>query len=107
MNQVVILTIGDELINGRVVDRNSSTLAGRLYQEGIETPLHLTCGDDHEEIGRCLEVALSKAPVVITTGGLGPTPDDLTHEAIARYAGVALELDEDELGSGRSLPPAG
>lgn len=97
MVQAVILTIGDELTSGRVVDTNSSEIATRLRGAGIETPLHLTCGDDVDAIVSWLDVAHQQADVVITTGGLGPTDDDLTNEAVASYAGVKLELHQAEL----------
>jgi len=97
MPRVAVLTIGDELTSGRVVDRNASTLATRLRDAGIETPIHLTCGDDEDVIVRWLRTAHEAADVVVTTGGLGPTDDDVTHAAVARWAGVELELHDDVL----------
>lgn len=103
MARVAILTIGDELTSGRVVDRNAGTLASRLRDAGIETPLHVTCGDDEGAILRSLATAHEVADVVITTGGLGPTDDDITHSSIARYLGVELELNEQELAKTRRM----
>lgn len=94
---VAILTIGDELTSGRVTNTNAAWIASRLREAGLETVLHVTCRDVLEEIVACLGFCHGQAEMVITTGGLGPTTDDITHEAVAAYAGVEQVLDEHEV----------
>ncbi len=88
-----ILTIGDELTCGYRLDTNSQAISRRLALLPAEVVLHLTVSDDREAIHRGLRIALEVADVVIITGGLGPTEDDLTRQAIAAY--FNLELVED------------
>lgn len=97
MVRAAILTIGDELTSGRVVNSNAAWIAETLRGAGIEAPLHVTCPDDVPTIVRYLGVCAEAAELVVTTGGLGPTDDDLTHEAVAAWAGLDRELDEGEL----------
>lgn len=97
MARAAIVTIGDELLSGRVVDTNASKIATALQGVGIEVSLHLTCGDDVQAIVDCLSFVHGVADVAITTGGLGPTDDDLTHRAVSDYVGKPLELREDLL----------
>ncbi len=93
----VILAIGDELITGQTVDTNSAYLACELGQRGIAVLAHQTVGDDVEAIAHAIKNAAERADVIIATGGLGPTEDDLTRQAIARVLNVPLELDEASL----------
>jgi nicotinamide-nucleotide amidase len=88
----VILSIGDELVLGQTVDSNSAHLSARLAEIGIPTVYHQTVPDDEEAIGRALRVAAREATLVLVTGGLGPTPDDLTRQALAAFLRVPLEL---------------
>jgi len=92
-----ILTIGSELLCGDGLDTNSAWLSRRLEAIGCAVRLHLSCLDVMEDIVRGLEVAAELAEVVIVTGGLGPTVDDLTRAAVARYLDEPLVLDEGEL----------
>lgn len=85
----VILAIGDELTSGQAVDTNSAYLAVQLAAKGIATLEHITVGDDRRAIADALAVAATKAQVVIVTGGLGPTADDLTRFAVADLLGGA------------------
>ena len=89
-----ILSIGDELILGRTVDTNAAWLAGRLCQLGLEAGEHLTVADRKEDITAAIDRAARAADVVLITGGLGPTEDDVTRFAIADVMGVELALDE-------------
>ena len=91
--KVTILTIGDELTCGYRLDTNSQTISRRLISVPAEVVLHLTVNDDMGAIHRGLRAALGAADVVIVTGGLGPTEDDLTRQSIAACFG--LELVED------------
>ncbi|MHC4561841.1 MAG: competence/damage-inducible protein A [Planctomycetota bacterium] len=91
MNSVIV-AIGDELTSGQCVDTNSAFLAARLGECGVTTDAHWTIGDDHDQIVDALRRGTQLADVVVVTGGLGPTPDDLTRQALAEVMGVSLEL---------------
>ncbi len=91
--QAILVSIGDELALGQTVDTNSAWLAGRLAQLGIPTLKHETVADDLPELSRTLQQATTQADLVLVSGGLGPTPDDLTREALAAAMGVGLEED--------------
>jgi nicotinamide-nucleotide amidase len=90
----VILSTGDELTTGRVVDTNSTVIAERLYSVGINVAAVLKVGDDGERLGWALEQARNLGDVIIGTGGLGPTADDLTAVAVAEFLGCRLVQDE-------------
>jgi len=93
--RAIVLGIGDELLTGQVVDTNSAYLAARLGEMGIRTCAHWTVGDDLEAIAAAVRDAAARADVVILSGGLGPTPDDVTRDAIADALGAPLVVDED------------
>lgn len=88
-----VIAIGDELTSGHRLDTNSQWLAERLCELGITTLYHTTVGDDLDANVRVFRNAIERADIVVATGGLGPTADDLTREAVAKAAGVELELD--------------
>jgi len=89
-----IITIGDELLRGQTADTNSSFLAQRLSQIGVELARIATVGDGLEQISREVKDALSRSDLIITTGGLGPTSDDFTREALAKALGRPLVFME-------------
>jgi nicotinamide-nucleotide amidase len=89
-----ILTIGDELCRGEIVDTNSSYLAGRLWDLDITTRWMTSCNDDEADIASALAVAVARADLVICSGGLGPTEDDLTVDVVARLIGASPVVDE-------------
>ncbi len=89
-----ILTIGDELCRGEIVDTNSSYLAQRLWDLDITTRWMTSCLDDENDITTALELALGRADLIVCSGGLGPTEDDLTVERVARLAGMEVVIDE-------------
>ena len=91
---VEILAVGDELLLGATVDTNASWIAQRLAREGIRVARKTTVGDDDGAIGDALSAALRRTRVVLCTGGLGPTRDDLTRDAVARVYGREQHLDE-------------
>ncbi len=93
----VILSIGDELALGQTVDTNSAYLAARLAEHGIACLYHLTVADDRAAITRALLDASEHAPLVLVTGGLGPTEDDLTRQALADALDKPLVLDQPSL----------
>lgn len=96
-NQVELVTIGDELLLGFTVDTNSAVLARALAEQGIAVVRRTTVGDSIDAIVPAIRDALARTGAVITTGGLGPTTDDLTRDAVAAAFGVPLDLDETHL----------
>lgn len=94
-SRAAILAVGDELIAGDQVDLNTSWLAERLGRLGWTVERAALVGDDEEEIAAALRDLGERAALVISTGGLGPTLDDVTRHAAARAAGVELALDEE------------
>ncbi|MDR2040876.1 MAG: CinA family nicotinamide mononucleotide deamidase-related protein [Tannerella sp.] len=91
---VEIITIGDELLIGQVVDTNSAWMGQALNEEGFRVIRRTSVGDVEEEIISAIEAARSRAPVLLLTGGLGPTRDDLTLQALCRYFGCRLHFSE-------------
>jgi nicotinamide-nucleotide amidase len=92
-----VISIGDELTSGQRLDTNSQWLSQRLGELGVETAFHTTVADDLEANVRVLAAAVERADVVVVTGGLGPTADDLTREALAQATGRELVLDAEAL----------
>jgi PncC family amidohydrolase len=88
-----ILTIGDELCRGEIVDTNSSHLAARLWDLAITTRWMTSCNDDEADIAAALTQAVGRADLVVCSGGLGPTEDDLTVDVVTRLAGVEPAID--------------
>lgn len=85
-----IVAIGTELLLGQITDTNSSWIGGQLALAGIDSYFQTKVGDNLQRIVDSLRLALSRSDAVITCGGLGPTQDDITREAIAEVMGVAL-----------------
>jgi len=92
-----IISVGSELVSGQKLDTNSHWLSGQLGNLGIATHFHTSLGDDLDENIAAFRIAASRAGLVLVTGGLGPTQDDLTREALARAAGVGLVEDAESL----------
>ncbi|UCF84301.1 MAG: CinA family nicotinamide mononucleotide deamidase-related protein [Desulfobacteraceae bacterium] len=90
-----IITIGTELLLGQIVDTNTTYLARELGRAGVIVRFRTAVGDHLEEIIETLACAVKRCGMVVTTGGLGPTLDDLTREAVARTAGLELEFRQD------------
>src|SRR4051812_17957551 len=88
-----VVAIGTELLLGQVVDTNSSWIGEQLALSGIDSHFQTKVGDNHDRIVSALRLALDRSDAVIVCGGLGPTQDDITREAIAEVMGVPLELD--------------
>jgi nicotinamide-nucleotide amidase len=87
-----IVTTGTELLLGQIDDTNATYLARQLRDLGIDLFFRTTVGDNEGRIAQALEQALARADLVITTGGLGPTVDDVTRDAVARATGRSLVL---------------
>ena len=98
-----IIAIGDELTSGQRLDTNSQWLSERLVEMGVDVAFHTTVGDDLETGVAAFRTAIERADLVVSTGGLGPTADDLTREAIAAAAGVELQQDDGALAQIRAL----
>ena len=92
-----ILAIGDEIVAGITTDTNSPFVADALRLEGVETVGGFSVDDDEKRLERALRRALDDAEVVVTTGGLGPTADDLTAAVVARVAGREMRMDSTSL----------
>ena len=92
--QATVITIGDEILIGQIVDTNSVSIARRLNEAGIVVHEKCSIGDDADEIVRTLDRALAASQVVVLTGGLGPTKDDITKKTLARRFGSAMRYDE-------------
>jgi nicotinamide-nucleotide amidase len=90
-----VLSIGSELIGGHLTDTNATYLAQELAAKGIELLHVVQVGDDLERLTRVLELAVSEADLVVCTGGIGPTDDDLTREAICGLTGETPVVDEE------------
>ena len=92
-----VLTIGDELLRGEITDSNKSFLSQRLLTLDIETRFHVTCADDRNDIADVFRRAAARSEIVLVSGGLGPTRDDITIEVLAETFGRKLVLHEPSL----------
>ncbi len=92
-----ILSIGNELLNGKTIDTNAAYIAGRLRTISLPVVSVHSVPDEEPAIERALALAAGEADVVVTTGGLGPTDDDVTRQAFAGFLGVELVLHPDLL----------
>jgi nicotinamide-nucleotide amidase len=90
-----VLAIGTELLLGQIVDTNSAWIGEQLAAAGIDSHYQVKVGDNQARIVSCIRQALARSDAVICCGGLGPTQDDITREAIAEVLGVTLELDDE------------
>ena len=88
-----IITIGDELLIGQVIDTNSAWMATRLNEAGIRVKQMTSVSDDPEHISKELKAALNRSAIVLITGGLGPTKDDLTKDTLCRFFNTTLIED--------------
>lgn len=95
--QAIILSIGDELVLGQTVDTNSAWISQQLARIGCPVLAHVTVADDQKEIERALSDAAARCDWLLVSGGLGPTEDDLTRQALAVVLGEPLELHQDWL----------
>lgn len=110
-----LLTIGDELLIGQTTNTNAAWLGERLSRLGLHVDRTVTVGDDPEQMEMELDRAVQEAQLIIITGGLGPTHDDVTREVLAEYFDAGLETDDrimDQLRHyyerrGRQMPRAG
>ena len=92
-----ILTIGDELLRGEILDSNKAFLSDRLFGLDIETRFHVSVGDDPADMKDAFRRAAERSDIVLVSGGLGPTRDDLTIEVLAAAFGRSLVVDQASL----------
>ena len=97
MAKISILTIGSELLAGRILNSNVQYLARELKTHNILVDQMLTCDDDIDQIGGCLDFLFKTVKYVVISGGLGPTSDDLTRDAVAKFADKKVILDPEQL----------
>lgn len=97
-----ILCVGTELLLGDIVNTNAAYLSRKLAELGIHVYRHTAVGDNPTRLKHALEAAFSEADLVITSGGLGPTYDDLTKETVAAYFGREMQMHEESLATIRS-----
>ena len=91
---VEVLAIGTELLLGQIVNTNATTIGGRLADAGFDHFHQSVVGDNVPRIAAAIELACARSDALILTGGIGPTPDDLTRDAMCRAAGVAMEFSD-------------
>src|SRR5687767_12534199 len=112
--RAIILSVGDELVLGQTVDTNSAWLSQQLAAVGFAVAAHVTVADDQRAIEQAVEEAVGRCDVLLISGGLGPTHDDLTRQALAAVLNEPLEPSETWLAElhrffearGRPMPPA-
>ena len=92
--KVQIITIGDEILIGQIIDTNSAWMAQQLNANGAQVVRIDSIGDEYDEIQQTLDQAITNADVVLITGGLGPTKDDITKKALADYFGAEMEFHQ-------------
>ncbi|MDR1439238.1 MAG: competence/damage-inducible protein A, partial [Clostridiales bacterium] len=92
-----ILAVGTELLMGQITNTNARHISSRLPELGINVFYHTVVGDNHGRLQGALELALGRSDIVIMTGGLGPTMDDMTKEAVGACFGRRLVLHEESL----------
>jgi nicotinamide-nucleotide amidase len=92
--QAQIITIGDEILIGQIVDTNAAYISRALNSAGVVVTERRSIGDDRERIIEALDSSLAQCDLVIMTGGLGPTKDDITKRTLADYFGMKLVRDE-------------
>ena len=99
MRRASIVSVGNEILAGATVDTNAAHLSAELLSIGIPVVSSYAVGDEIERIVRGLELASTDAEVILLSGGLGPTDDDLTRQALAKFLNVELKLDNELLES--------
>ena len=95
--KAILILVGTELLSGGMVDTNSIYMAEELNKYGIEIETKMVVKDSIEDIIKAIDYGKKNGDLIITSGGLGPTIDDITKEAVAKYLGKKLIVDEDEL----------
>src|SRR5690554_1207117 len=92
-----IIGIGSELLLGQIVNSDAQFLSQQLSYLGIDVYWHTAVGDNPGRIMESLRLATERSDIIITTGGLGPTMDDLSKETVAKFLGLKLEIHQPSL----------
>ncbi len=92
---VEVIAVGTELLLGQIVNSNTSTMGAALAEHGLDAHYQQTVGDNIDRIASAIRVALGRADAVFITGGIGPTQDDLTREAVCAATGLAMKYNEE------------
>lgn len=92
-SRVEIISVGTELLMGQIANTNAQYLSQKLPEIGLGVYFHTVCGDNNKRLAECIKIAESRADIIIFTGGLGPTEDDLTKETVCEYLGLEEVLD--------------
>jgi nicotinamide-nucleotide amidase len=95
--KIAIITVGDEILIGEIRDTNSIWMVAELTREGFEIVNIITVGDNEEDIAKGIDFAFSRADIVLMTGGVGPTRDDVTKRALCNYFHTGLTFDQEVL----------
>lgn len=95
--KAAIVTIGDEILIGQIVDTNSAWIAEKLTLAGFEVEEMLSIGDDAQQIRATIDDVFARVDVILMTGGLGPTKDDITKKTLCEYFGTTLVFDDSVL----------
>ncbi len=95
MTKAEIITIGTEIVLGQIVDTNTPYIARKLSERGIQVVFQTSVGDDRESLRSALGTARNRANLIITTGGLGPTANDITREVVSEFLDIPLVQDKD------------
>lgn len=95
--KIEIITIGDEILIGQIVDTNAAWMARELTQQGFEIAAITTVGDRSDQIISALDIGFERADILLLTGGVGPTNDDITKHTLCQYFHTALEFNEEVL----------
>src|SRR5882757_1694691 len=98
-----IITIGDEILIGQIVDTNSAWMATELNKIGVRVKQISSVSDDKEHILKALAEAAGRVNIILITGGLGPTKDDITKKTLAEYFGVGLVENKEALDNVTSI----
>ncbi|MGH8942007.1 MAG: competence/damage-inducible protein A, partial [Acidimicrobiia bacterium] len=92
---VEVIAVGTELLIGQIANTNAAFIGARLAEEGFDAHYQVTVGDNLDRLVTAIGAGLARADAIILTGGIGPTQDDVTREAMAQVAGVAMARDKD------------
>ena len=102
MSRAVILAVGSELLTPSRIDTNSLFVTQRLNELGVRVRYKAVVGDHHDDLAEALRLAMPRADLVVISGGLGPTDDDITRETVAAVFGLPLDEDQDVVASIRA-----
>ncbi len=91
---VEVIAVGTELLLGQIVNTNASHIGAALAERGLDANFGQVVGDNHDRLTRSIELAIGRSDAVIITGGIGPTQDDLTREAVCAATGLEMEFSE-------------